>query len=201
MTSRFIPVAPGEIATVVTHLEMRARPRARPLKPSPLRLKRWSAPSIDKYRMLYRRVGEPWLWFSRLVMADDALAVILTDPALEIFAVLDPQGIEVGLLELDFREPGQCEIAFFGLIPQLTGQGMGGWLMGQALGLAWRSGVERVWVHTCTLDHPGALGFYRKHGFVPYRRTVETFADPRLAGVLAPGAAPQIPCLGAPASR
>ncbi len=167
MSSRFLPVAPGEIATVVTHLEMRARPGPRPVQPVPLRLKRWKAPGIDKYRALYRRVGEPWLWFSRLAMADEALEAILTDPAVEIFAVLDPKGIEIGLLELDFREAADCEIAFFGLIPQLTGQGFGTWLMGQALGLAWRGGVERVWVHTCTLDDPRALGFYIAQGFVP----------------------------------
>lgn len=196
MTSRFIPVTPGEIATVVTHLEMRARPRPRPLKPSPLRLKRWSAPGIDKYRMLYRRVGEPWLWFSRLVMADDALAAILTDPAVEIFAVLDPQGIEVGLLELDFRAPGQCEIAFFGLIPQLTGQGLGGWLMGQALGLAWRGGIARVWVHTCTLDDPRALGFYIAQGFVATGREIELLPDPRLTGVIPRDCAPHVPLIG-----
>jgi GNAT superfamily N-acetyltransferase len=125
MSSRFLPVAPGEIATVVTHLEMRARPGPRPVRPVPLRLKRWKAPGIDKYRALYRRVGEPWLWFSRLAMADEALEAILADPAVEIFAVLDPRGIEIGLLELDFREAADCEIAFFGLIPQLTGQGFG----------------------------------------------------------------------------
>lgn len=196
MTSRFLPVGPGEIAAVVTHLEMRTRPRPRPLKPSPLRLKRWAAPGIDKYRQLYRRVGEPWLWFSRLVMADDALAAILRDPAVEIFAVLDPKGIEVGLLELDFREAGQCEIAFFGLIPALTGQGFGGWLMGQALGIAWRGGIERLWVHTCTLDDPRALGFYIAQGFAPIGREIELLPDPRLNGVIPRECAPHVPLIG-----
>jgi len=172
MSSQFLPVAPGQIATIVTHLEMRNRPGPRPVRPVPLRLKRWKAPSIDKYRTLYRRVGEPWLWFSRLVMADAALAAILTDPAVEIFAVLDPKGIEIGLLELDFRQPSQCEIAFFGLIPQLTGQGFGSWLMGQALGLAWRAAIERVRVHTCTLDDPRALGFYIAQGFTATAREI-----------------------------
>jgi hypothetical protein len=75
-------------------------------------------------------------------------------------------GIELGMLELDFRVRGQLRISYFGLVPELTGKGNGGWLMAQALALAWRKGVERVWVHTCTLDHPSALGFYRHHGFV-----------------------------------
>ena len=195
MTSRFLPVGPGEIATVVTHLDMRTRPGPRHVRPVPLRLKRWKAPTIDKYRTLYRRVGEPWLWFSRLVMADDALAIILNDPAVEIFAVLDPKGIEVGLLELDFREAASCEIAFFGLIPALTGQGFGGWLMGQALSLAWRAGVERVWVHTCTLDDPRALGFYVAQGFVPTAREIELLPDPRLTGVIPRDCAPHVPLI------
>ena len=100
------------------------------------------------------------------------------------------------MLELDFRVEGTCELSYFGLVPELTGKGNGNWLMAQALGLAWRKGVDRVWVHTCTLDHPAALGFYRRHGFVPYKRTVESFADPRIAGVLSPDAAPHVPCLG-----
>lgn len=190
------PVPNGEIATIVTSLEMRDRPRPRPLAPSPLALVHWPAPASERYRTLFRRVGEPWLWFSRLVIADERLRAILDDPAVEVYAATDRAGIELGMLELDFRVAGQCEIAYFGLVPELTGKGNGGWLMGQALTLAWRKGVERVWVHTCTLDHPGALGFYRHHGFVPYRRQIETFADPRLTGLLPRGAAPQIPCLG-----
>lgn len=195
MTSQFTPVAPGKLATIVTHLEMRQRPRPRPLKAVPLRLKRWQTPSIEKYRLLYRRVGEPWLWFSRLQMADDTLAAIIHDPAVEIFAVLDPKGIEIGLLELDFRKAGECEVAFFGLIPPLTGQGFGGWLMAQALTLAWRAGVERVWVHTCTLDDPRALGFYIAQGFVPTAREIEVLDDPRLTGLIPRNAAPHVPVI------
>ena len=190
-----IPVSPGQIATVVTHLEMRARPRPVPLPPSPLRLVRWKEPALDNYRLLFRRVGEPWLWFSRLVLPDETVLATIHDPAVEIYAVLDRQGIELGLLELDFRKMPDCELGFFGLVPQLTGRGNGRWLMAQALQLAWRRDVERFWVHTCTLDHPAALGFYRKAGFVPFRRDIETFDDPRLSGILPPEAAPHVPML------
>jgi GNAT superfamily N-acetyltransferase len=185
----------GEIATIVTSLEMTTPPRPAPLPPSPLRLTRWRDPSAEKYRALFRRVGEPWLWFSRLVLSDDDLLAIIHDPGIEIFAVNDRQGIEIGILELDFRAAGLCELGFFGLVPELAGKGHGRWLMTQALSLAWRKGVGRVWVHTCTLDHPSALGFYRRSGFVPFAQAVETFADPRLAGVLAREAAPQVPLL------
>jgi len=188
-----IPVRPGELATVVTYLEMRQRPPLRPIPPTPLRLVRWPNPTIDAYRALFARVGAPWLWFSRLVMAGDRLAAILSHDAVEIHAVADARGIEVGLLELDFREAGACEIAYFALVPELTGKGHGKWLMAEALARAWRPGIERVWLHTCTKDHPAALGFYRKRGFTPFTQAIETFADPRLIGILPRDAAPQIP--------
>lgn len=188
-------VPDDQIATIVTHLEMRERPRPAPIPPAPLRLVPWKAPTPDAYRTLFRRVGEPWLWFSRLVMDDAALTAVIHDPAVEIYAVTDPRGVEVGLLELDFRSPPDCELAFFGLIPDLTGKGLGQWLMAQAKTLAWRKQVTRFWVHSCTLDSPAALGFYQKAGFVPYKREVEIFADPRLAGLLPSDAAPHVPML------
>lgn len=188
-------VADREIATIVTSLQMLERPTPRPLAPSQLRLDRWREPAPERYRTLFRRVGAPWLWFSRLVMDDAELTAIIHDPAIEIYATTDARGIELGMLELDFREAGTCELSFLGLVPELTGQGEGRWLMGHALALGWRKGVERMWVHTCTLDHPKALGFYRAQGFVPYARAVETFTDPRVLGVLPEDAAPHIPLI------
>lgn len=194
------PVASDQIAAIVTHLEMRVRPMPAAIPPAPLRLKPWKMPPPDAYRALFRRVGERWLWFSRLVMSDGQLTAIIHDPAVEIYAVIDPRGIEVGLLELDFRQLPDCELSFLGLIPELTGKGLGKWLMAQAKSLAWRKDVSRMWVHSCTLDSPAALPFYIRSGFVPFAREVETFADPRLIGLLPADAAPHVPLLGQPPS-
>ena len=192
----FSPIAKGSIGTIVTSLEMTNHPPLRAMPISELRLDRWSAPAPDKYRSLYRRVGEPWLWFSRLEQDDAELTTVIHDPKVRIWAAVDRRGIEIGILELDFREADQCEIAFFGLVPELTGKGHGGWLMALALQAAWgEPGVRRVWVHTCTLDGPGALPFYINSGFMPYQRQVETFIDPRLNGLLPLHAAPQIPLI------
>lgn len=174
---------------------MRQRPPLRPLPASPLRLVQWHRPEADKYRALFRRVGAPWLWFSRLVIDEAALLRIIHDPAVQIFAAVDASGIEVGFVELDFRTAGVCEISYFALIPELAGRGHGRWMMAEAIARGWASGVKRLWLHTCTLDHPSALNFYRKQGFAPTRRTVETFTDPRLSGHLPPESAPHIPLL------
>ena len=195
------PVPAGRVATIVTSLEMLSPPRPRPLPDSRLRLVRWRQPSRDRYLALFRRVGTPWLWFSRLVMADADVDAILADDRVEIHAVVDPAGIEVGMVELDFRDENACEIVYFALVPELTGQGHGRWLMAETLARAWRPGIARVWVHTCTLDHPSALGFYRAQGFTPYLREIETFDDPRLTGHLPADAGQHVPIIGAPVAR
>ena len=107
----------------------------------------------------------------------------------------------MGLLALDFREEGACELAFFGLTAAAIGNGTGRWLMNRAIARAWsregHSAIRRFWVHTCTLDSPQALGFYIRSGFTPVKRQIEIFDDPRLTGVLPLTAAPQVPILKA----
>ena len=100
------------------------------------------------------------------------------------------------MIELDFGEASQCLIRFLGVVPELAGQGHGRWLFAQTLALAWRPGVTRVHVNTCTLDHPAALPSYLKAGFRAYKRAFESFPDPRLTGLLPSDSAPQIPLSG-----
>ena len=193
------PVRDDDLVAVVTFLEMRDRPVI-DVPPSPLSLRRMPDPQPEQYRALFRRVGAKWLWFSRLVMEDAKLAGVIGDHNVELFAILDQAGAEVGMLELDFREAHECELSFVGLVPELSGQGHGRWLLAEAVTRAWRDGVKRVHVHTCTLDHPAALSAYRRAGFTPYKRAIERFPDPRLLGILPRDCAPQSPVLGTLAS-
>ena len=189
-------VANGHLAAVVTFLEMHER-RAVDIPSSNLKLRPVKSPQVDAYRDLFRLVGAPWLWFSRLIMDDAALAAIITDSEVELFAVQDEQHRDAGMLELDFRERGECELAFVGLTPQLSGKGHGRWLLCEATSRAWREGVNRIHVHTCTLDHPAALSAYRRAGFTPFKRAIERFPDPRLLNILPIDCAPQIPLIHA----
>lgn len=189
------PLRNTELAAVVTYLEMRAAPGA-DSPSSPLTLRRKEQPTASEYRDLFRLVGAPWLWFSRLVLDDGALEAIVRHPDVELYAVTDEQGRDAGMLELDFRHPQECELAFVGLVPELSGKGHGRWLLAEAVRRAWRHGIRRVHVHTCSLDHPAALAAYRRAGFAPYKRAVERFPDPRLAGILPKDCAPQVPLLG-----
>ena len=189
------PVADTDLAAVVTYLDMRSAPTDE-VPPSTLDLQRIEHPTPDQYRALFRLVGAPWLWFSRLTLDDARLLEIIADPKVELYVVLDGNGRDVGMLELDFREEGECELAFVGLIPDLSGLGHGRWLLAEAVSRAWREGIARVHVHTCSLDHPAALAAYRRAGFTAVRRAIERFPDPRLTGILPKDCAPQVPLLG-----
>lgn len=185
----------GKLAAVVTTLEMRQRADPRPeAAGADWQLRHVVRPEPGWYRELYRQVGEQWLWFSRLKLSADALAAVIGDPGVQVYA-LSAAGRDQGLLELDFRTAGECELAFFGLGPGLIGSGAGRWLMNRAIARAWAAPIGRFWVHTCTLDHAGALDFYCRSGFTPVSRQIEIADDPRADGVLPERAAPQIPRL------
>ena len=191
----YSPVPAGCIATIVTYLEMTEPPgRSEPGGEFAYVLRRLVDPDPGEYRALYRRIGADWLWYGRLVMPDPTLAGILSDPQVEVHVAYEA-GQAIGILELDFREKGQCEIVYLGLVREAIGRGAGRWLMHQALALAWGRPIERLWLHTCSFDHPSALGFYRRSGFHPYAFTVEVVEDPRLTGHLPGSAAPHVPLI------
>ncbi len=183
-----------KIAAVATYLDLHSPPApVEPPQPG-LVLRHLANPDLDEYLRLYTAIGEPWLWFSRRVMPRTAVAQVLGDPAVEVH-VAYADDCAAGLIELDFRDPLAVEIAFFGVTPEFVGRGLGKWLMGRAIALAQRAPARRIWLHTCTLDHPRALPFYLAHGFVATRRVIEVVDDPRQTGALPPTAGAHVPRL------
>ena len=185
----------GKTASVVTHLQMFQRPPPRAERSEAS----WmfctvDAPDTGWYRALFRRVGENWLWFSRLRMSDAELRHALSDPLREVY-VFEAQGQEEGLAELAFDTRVSASSATFALTPPTVGQGAGRWMMNRVLQLAWSRPIHRLRLQTCTLDHPGALDFYIRSGFTPFRRQIEVADDPRVIGLLPKTAAPQVPLL------
>ncbi len=159
-----------------------------------MEMRRIYNPEIDWYQDLFRRIGEDMLWFSRTTLAEDSLISILENPLVEIHA-LHVGGIECGLLELDFRREGECELTYLGLTSDFVGTGAGRWLMSKAIDLVWSHPIRRFWLHTCTLDHPRALQFYLHAGFTAYKREIEIADDPRLTGALRRDATPDVPVI------
>ena len=186
----------GKLAMVVTHLEMHSPAPVRDVPlPEGIAL-RQVTPTLDWYRDIFQRVGsQEWLWFGRLKMSDAELIAILNDPDVA-FYTLSKDGQDEALLELDFRQKAECELAYFGLTPALIGAGAGRYLMNHAIATAWSKPIKRFHVHTCTIDSPQALAFYIRSGFTPYKRQIEVADDPRLTGMLGRDAGPNVPIIG-----
>jgi GNAT superfamily N-acetyltransferase len=190
------PVAAGKVPAIVTHLAM-ARP-ARPVEDAPLpegvTLERLGADALQRYLALFRAIGAPWLWVSRLRLPESQVAAMLGDARREAHAVM-LAGREIGLVELDATAPDETELVYFGLIAKETGRGLGKALMRRAIQLAFSRPIERLTVHTCTLDDSAALPFYMRLGFTPVRQEIELIDDPRLNGLLPADCAPQVPII------
>jgi GNAT superfamily N-acetyltransferase len=123
-------------------------------------------------RFLYRTVGRPWQWSDKLSLSDEAWAAYCERDCLRTWIAYH-RGAIAGYYELE-QLAGEVEIKYFGLLPDFTGRGFGGYLLSHAVRSAWSwPGTRRVWVHTCTLDHPRALDNYKARGFREYLRETD----------------------------
>ncbi len=180
------PVRPdGKIESVITSLEMLAPPAPPALAPprDDVAIVRAHRPTVSFYRFLYNTVGEPWLWGDRRKLSDEALAAVVQHPAVEVF-VLHVAGVPAGYSELDRRVEGEVEIGYFGIMPEFLHQKLGPYLLDWTIRTAWSYAPRRLWVHTCTLDHPRALAMYERAGFRAYKTEVEIGDDPRALGLI-----------------
>jgi GNAT superfamily N-acetyltransferase len=184
----------GKLADVQVFLEMRERPPLRAAPEGSWSLERADRSDLARHRDLVHRVGDDYLWALRLMMSDSELEEFLGDPRVESYALTTVEG-DGGILELDFRVAAQCELSLFGVAKPLIGTGVARWLINRGIDIAWSHPIERFWLHTCTLDHPNALAFYQRSGFLPFKRAVEIYDDPRVLGITPREAAPHVPIL------
>ena len=182
----------GKLANVVTCLEMKSKPSfGVTALPDGFSLQRFSGDSLATFRTLFKAIGEDLMWFSRAIMPDEKLSAILDNPQIESYGLFQNEK-PIGLLELNFTEMPNCELAFFGLTKDAIGHGLGRTSMNIGIAKAWEKPINRFWVHTCHFDHPNALGFYQRSGFKPYALMVEVHDDPRLSGHLPYHASPHV---------
>lgn len=162
--------------------------------PAGYRLEGWQTPEVNRYRALYRAVGESWFWYARLRMPPSELEAILQNPQNLVLRLFHNDKV-VGYSELDRRSHPEVALAYFGLLPEYTGSGLGKLLMRATLAIAQRWQPDSLTVNTCTLDHPHALGFYQKAGFQLIRREFLWLEDPRKEGLVDQRYLPHLPWL------
>jgi GNAT superfamily N-acetyltransferase len=155
------------VETEVTtwHLEMTGPAELVPA-PRPdldVALVRARRPSPELSRFLYTAVGGDWYWIDRLSWTRGRWLAWLSRAGVETW-VASVDGTPAGYFELDAADRESVELAYFGLLPEFAGLGLGGWLLTEALRRAWALAPRRVRVHTCSLDGPYALANYRARG-------------------------------------
>jgi GNAT superfamily N-acetyltransferase len=181
------------MATHITtrYLEMLAPTDLRPSRADDLEVRRAVLPSPELNRFLYTAVGGDWYWTDRLPWTYAQWLAYLDRPELQTW-VGYVSGTPAGYFELEAQAEGAVEVAYFGLLPGFVGKGYGGALLTAAVERAWAMNARRVWLHTCTLDHPGALTNYQRRGFRLYREEVTVKELPPAPGPW-PGARRELP--------
>ncbi|HEY1076834.1 MAG TPA: GNAT family N-acetyltransferase [Fontimonas sp.] len=173
-----LPLQPVVVTT--WYLELREPGQLRASKtpqPAPL-LMRAEQPLPMLNRFLYTAVGGHWYWRDRLVWSYARWMRWLDRPQLHTW-VLYVSGTPAGYIELEQQDGGDVEIAYFGLMREFSGRGLGGHLLSEGIARAWAlPGTRRVWVHTCSLDGPAALDNYKARGMVQYHEEVATVQLP-----------------------
>lgn len=137
-------------------------------------------PLISLSKFLYAAVGDEWYWFSRRSWTDDQWREYLGRPGMETW-IAYKSGTPAGYFEMERQLAENVEFVQLGLLPQFIGQGLGGQMLTLGVRQAWQGGTRRVWLHTCTQDHPHALQHYQARGFKLYREETKTVMMPAKA--------------------
>jgi ribosomal protein S18 acetylase RimI-like enzyme len=133
------------------------------------------------FRYLYVEVGRNYHWIDRLPWTDEDIARHLQQPENSLW-LMRSNGQTAGYFELRKCDDGSVEIAYFGLLPDFLGRGLGKYLLTCATEQAWADGANRVWLHTCTLDDKAAMPNYLKRGFLPFKTEEYEVDLPKIPG-------------------
>lgn len=154
-----------------TYLELKDPDRFRParLDDDPLiRIARVPVPSVELAQRLYREVGSEYHWVDRWSWSAQEWEAWVRRPGYGLW-IMSYDGDVAGFFELKWSDAGDVEIELIGLVKRFHGRGLGGHLLTSAVEIAFAIGASRIWLHTCTLDHPAALPNYQARGFTPFR--------------------------------
>lgn len=174
------------IPTLTWYLEMKEQPAVHTELPEGFSIEEYNEPKIEEYLEVYNAVGEKYNWFDRLLMPKDLLKEIIGSKHTRILLLKESphpiipssegHGETAGFAEFNLSVPGEVEIVYFGLADRFTGRKAGSPFLLKIVELAWNlpdrpwnEKINRVWLHTCDLDHPAALPLYQKAGFIVYK--------------------------------
>lgn len=180
------------IKTEITYMEMASRSVAHAPNLGGYTVDYVARPNFVFYINLYRDVGRDYIWNYRPGQTEAEVTALIQADNNQLYVLRDGDRA-VGMAELDVSKPDDVEIIHFGLLPDLTGKGIGGEFLQHIVNMLWDRGVKRIWLSTCGLDHPKAIPFYQKAGFSVFKTKEGEFIDYRHSDFYSKDDAPQIP--------
>jgi len=115
-------------------------------------------------KFFYKNIGKKHKWIDRLVWTENQWMDYVSSEKVKTY-VLKYKGDLAGFFELIFHsEENEVEIAYFGILEEFQNKKLGSYLLSQAIQKSFKRDINRVWVHTCSLDHKNALNNYIARG-------------------------------------
>jgi len=134
-------------------------------------------PSIDLCKFFYKEVGKNFFWRDRLKWSDQDWLDYINSDFFKLY-ILKHNNKLAGYYELLYEpKTNSMEIPYFGIFKEFYGKKIGGYLLTEALSTSFKQKITKVWVHTCTLDHPNALKNYLARGMKIFK-TEKIFFNP-----------------------
>ena len=125
--------------------------------------------NFDLNKFFYKQIGKKHQWVDRLIWQDKNWIEYVSNKNLKTF-ILQKNNDFVGYFELLFNK-NDCEIAYFGILEKFIGKGYGGFLLSEAIRIGFKN-ANRIWVHTCSLDHPNAKENYKSRGMKVFKTEI-----------------------------
>ena len=120
-------------------------------------------------KFLYKQIGQKYFWKDRLEWSNQTWIKYVSDKKLSTY-VLKNKDQFIGYFELIFHETKtEAEIAYFGILEDYFGKKLGGYLLSEAIKKAFEFDINRIWLHTCSLDHKNALKNYLSRGMIIFK--------------------------------
>ena len=127
-------------------------------------------PDFQLNKFFYKQVGKKHRWIDRLSWTDEKWINFISNKNLETYVISELEDL-IGFFELLYNPNlNETEISYFGLLEEYIGKGIGGYALSEAIKKAFEKNIKRVWLHTCTLDHPNALKNYIARGMRVFRK-------------------------------
>ena len=129
-------------------------------------------PDFQLNKFFYKQIGKKHRWVDRLIWNENQWIKYINNSNVRTYTLQDGNNLAGYFEQIIDQKKLECEIAYFGILQDYVGKRLGGYLLSQAIKKSFAIGANRVWVHTCSLDHKHALKNYLSRGMKIFKSEI-----------------------------